>query len=81
MPATQVNEIRALTRDLCGAAWGCGAPVGHRRPERKSVADARGFQPRIWYLLISRWKVLRSIPAAFAAADTLPPWRSSRSRK
>src|SRR5262249_14731295 len=32
-------------------------------------------------LLMSRWKVLRSMSAALAAADTLPPWRASRSRR
>src|SRR5262245_5256768 len=51
---------------------GYGVPVGHSRPAGQS---------RIWYLLMSRWKVFRSIPAALAAAETLPPWRSSRSRR
>src|SRR3989442_12566422 len=57
---------------------------GDAKPRWDSAAPrggGAGRQPRIWYLLINRWKVFRSTPAAFAAADTLPPWRSSNSRR
>ena len=34
-----------------------------------------------WYLLMSRWNVLRSMPAVLAAAETLPSWVPRASRR
>src|SRR5262245_45462155 len=52
--------------------WGDGA--AHEAPSQRA-------QSRILCLLTRRWKVLRSMPAALAAAEMLPSWRSSRSRR
>src|SRR5262249_18763855 len=57
------------------AGPGLGAPaprVGCRGP---------GDAQRMLCLVTRRWKVLRSMPAALAAAEMLPSWLSSRRRR
>jgi hypothetical protein len=60
-PARKIRGFEALARPSRGSRhprWGTTAP------------EARRYFRE--YLLISRWNVLRSIPAALAAAEMLP---------
>src|SRR5690242_16898578 len=50
---------------------------GDGETEARGPHPGRGRPYLTPCLVTSRWNVFRSIPAAFAAAVILPPWRSS----
>src|SRR5262245_30303528 len=63
VPREMSSRIGTCERD-------CSGSVG--RPLPAGAGAPRCGYPLRSYLLIRRWKVLRSMPAAFAADDTLP---------
>src|SRR5215510_588073 len=83
MPWQGEHKIRELHVEA-GSSGGTGAP---RRVTRASGGEGRDAEPlgcadyRRLCLLIRRWNVLRSMPAALAAAEILPSWRARSSRR
>ena len=80
VPGTDIRANRDVGADTVRSRPWDGAPRWDTAPRRPRGAG-RARRRESWYLLIRRWKVFRSIPAALAAAEMLPSWRSSSSRR